>query len=585
MKRFLFAPILLITLSTFGQEFSQRYELVSLGKEVNTFYHEAAPVISPDGKDLYFFVQNHPDNTYGKTGSQDIWITRKDAEGKWSAAERLRSPYNDNRSNQVFTVMPDGSLFIRGRKGKNEDGFSVISKSGSWNELRVTDFDEMNKGRFYGATLSSDAKHMILYFSETPTSIRSSLYISNLQPNGSWSKPVRLPFSDRSDEYGPFIGPDNKSVYFASDKNAPGKQGGADIYKSDRLDDTWMKWSNPVNLGPPINTSAGDAYFSVDAAGHVYTSRANSRVDGGNLDLFVLVPKDIKISLNVFVYDAKTNQPLTAPIEITFKKDEPIKARTGADGKFSTRIPEVSVYSVAASLAGFIPGNLSFELPYMMNDTTLQVDLPLNPVAKKLFLTGTLIDNKTNSPVNGKVVVVSKSGNQPQSIASPSGKYNHPIDNIGWYILTGSAEGYLNATDSVLIDSEDINPWVKDVYLRPIEVGLTVRLKNIYFDYNKTTLQSESFIELDKVVDFLTQNASVEIEISGHTDSRGQDNYNLNLSQGRSQSVVDYLNSKGIDISRLTAHGYGESKPIDTNDTEEGMANNRRVEFTVLKVN
>lgn len=87
------------------------------------------------------------------------------------------------------------------------------------------------------------------------------------------------------------------------------------------------------------------------------------------------------------------------------------------------------------------------------------------------------------------------------------------------------------------------------------------------------------------MVDFLTQNGSVEIEISGHTDSRGQDNYNLNLSQGRSQSVVDYLISKGIDINRLTAHGYGESKPIDTNDTEEGMANNRRVEFTVLKIN
>ena len=132
--------------------------------------------------------------------------------------------------------------------------------------------------------------------------------------------------------------------------------------------------------------------------------------------------------------------------------------------------------------------------------------------------------------------------------------------------------------------NEEITPVVKNIVLTPIEVGLTVRLKNIYFDFDKTTLKSESFVELNKVVDFLKQNSSVSIEISGHTDSKGSDTYNLNLSQGRSQSVVDYLVSQGIDSSRLQAQGYGESKPIDSNDTEAGRANNRRVEFTVLKI-
>ena len=121
------------------------------------------------------------------------------------------------------------------------------------------------------------------------------------------------------------------------------------------------------------------------------------------------------------------------------------------------------------------------------------------------------------------------------------------------------------------------------MYLSPIEIGLTVRLNNIYFDFDKTTLKSESFVELNKVVDFLKQNPSVEIEIAGHTDNKGADEYNLNLSQGRSQSVVDYIVSQGVDQSRLTAHGYGETKPIDSNDTESGRANNRRVEVTILK--
>jgi outer membrane protein OmpA-like peptidoglycan-associated protein len=157
------------------------------------------------------------------------------------------------------------------------------------------------------------------------------------------------------------------------------------------------------------------------------------------------------------------------------------------------------------------------------------------------------------------------------------------IGKLGWYVLTASAEGFLSSTDSVWFNAEALSPLSKDLYLQPIEVGLTVRLKNIYFDFNKTTLKQESFVELDKVVNFLDQNKTVEIEIAGHTDSKGTDEYNLNLSQGRSQAVVDYLVSQGIDRQRLTAQGYGESKPIDTNDTDEGRANNRRVEFTVLK--
>jgi len=150
-------------------------------------------------------------------------------------------------------------------------------------------------------------------------------------------------------------------------------------------------------------------------------------------------------------------------------------------------------------------------------------------------------------------------------------------------MISASSEGYLNAIDSVQIDNEEMTPVSKDIYLQPIEVGVTVRLKNIYFDFDKTSLKKESFVELNKVVDLLKQNPSVEIEIAGHTDNKGSDEYNHNLSQGRSQTVVDYIISQGIESFRLTAHGYGESKPIDTNDNEQGQANNRRVEFTVLK--
>src|SRR6187549_3042396 len=116
MRVFLLLFFALINLITFAQESGNRYELINMGKTVNTFHHEAAPIVSPDGKTLYFFVQNHPQNTYGKDDSQDIWMSKKDDNGVWGAPQHLTNPFNNSHSNQVFTILPDGSLFIKGGK-------------------------------------------------------------------------------------------------------------------------------------------------------------------------------------------------------------------------------------------------------------------------------------------------------------------------------------------------------------------------------------------------------------------------------------------------------------------------------------
>lgn len=584
MKRLLLLLCLSIGFSVSAQ-FSPRYELVKLGKEVNTFYHEAAPIVSPDGKDLYFFVSNHPENTHGKENTQDIWVSRKDDKGTWSQAEHMTGAFNQHKQNQVFTVFPDGSLLIRGGRGRDEIGFTLVSKGGGTSELNVKEFKTICKGRFYGATMSSDQKHMILYFSEAPQAIKSDLYISHAEGGNDWSRPVKLKITDGSDEFGPFLAPDNKAMYFASDRSDPKKQGGADLYKSERLDDSWNNWSKPVNLGKPINTAAGDAYFTMDAAGNVFTSRANSRVDGGNLDLFVLVPKDIKVMLAGRVLNEKNQAPISgANVTLAYAGSSPVQLKSSGAGGFETRIPEIDQYKISARAPGFLPKELSFTVPALTGDTTLNVEVNLTPVAKKLLVTGTVYDQKTNEPIKAKVEMVAKADRRNvYRVDAPDGKFEQEVSKLSWYVLTGSAEGYINATDSVELESEDMTPVTKDLYLQHIEVGLTVRLKNIYFDTDKTDLKSESFVELNKVVEFLKSNANISIEISGHTDAQGSDQYNANLSQGRSQSVVDYLVSQGIDRERLSAHGYGESKPIDSNDTAEGRANNRRVEFTVVK--
>ena len=146
-------------------------------------------------------------------------------------------------------------------------------------------------------------------------------------------------------------------------------------------------------------------------------------------------------------------------------------------------------------------------------------------------------------------------------------------------------EGFINLSDSLeVIEFDPYNGITKDLYMMPIEVGITVRLNNIFFDFDKTTLRPESIPQLDRVVKFMRDNPTVSVEIGGHTDSKGSDEYNINLSQGRAEAVVNYVIEQGVDYSRIIAKGYGESLPVDTNSTDEGRQSNRRVEFKILEI-
>ncbi len=575
---------LLAFLSSIAQEISPRYELVKMSDAVNTRYNEVSPVISPDGKSLYFFVSNHPENNYGKENSQDIWVSTLDDKGQWTKAKHLGSPFNQNRFNQVFSFLPDGSLLIRGGSGKNSKGLSIATLSGGHSDLSITGFDDMDKGIFYGATISSDGRQVILYFSEKANDKFSDLYLSSKQPDGHFSKPVKLKISSPADDFAPFLAPDQKTLYFASNRFTKERVGGVDVYRTTRLDDTWQNWSEPVNLGRAINTPSDDAYFSIDSKGNIFTARSGAKVDGGNFDLLILKPRNISILLTGTTFNQKNQQPVSAALEIKMKEGKPVNLKSSANGKFETKLPEVDGYAISAAAAGFLPFSESYKVPRLNRDTTLHVDIPLVPVLKQITLSGDITDKKTSAKVaNAKLTIVQK-GTPFNSTLESTGSYKQDIPGLGWYVLTATAEGYLNTTDSIQAVDENQIALIKNLVMTPIEVGLTVRLKNIYFDFDKTTLKEESFVELNKVVDFLNQNPRISIEISGHTDSKGSDEYNLNLSQGRSQSVVDYLIGQGINASRLQAHGYGETKPIDTNDTDDGRANNRRVEFTVLKM-
>src|SRR5688572_12034600 len=203
MRYILLLCLGLAALTLRAQEIDSHYELVKMSDKVNTLYHEVSPVISTDGTKLYYFVSNHPQNTYGKENSQDIWFSTLDEKGVWSAGKRMPAPLNQNRYNQVFNVMPDGSLLVRGGRAKNSKGYSLVSTSGAITELSIPGFETMDKGLFDGSTLSADGKHLIMYFSEKAGDKFSDFYISNLE-GGKWTKPVKMKISSTADDYSPF---------------------------------------------------------------------------------------------------------------------------------------------------------------------------------------------------------------------------------------------------------------------------------------------------------------------------------------------------------------------------------------------
>lgn len=261
-----------------------------------------------------------------------------------------------------------------------------------------------------------------------------------------------------------------------------------------------------------------------------------------------------------------------------------IELETDKEGKFSASIPAtLSTCNIAVRAPGFEPQERELAIKNLKSDSTFYVNILLTPI-EKLRLRGMILDKKTNQPVNAEFDLYFDNDFVKQDVKIASdGKYEEAFTNYGWYLIDISAKGYLNTSDTIWVVNDNRHDMRRDFYMTPFETGMTVRLKNIQFNFGKTSLHPDSFDELNSVAEMLTDNPTLQLEIGGHTDNEGPEDYNLILSQGRAQAVVDYLVTQGVKTSQLTAKGYGESKPVDPRETKEAKAMNRRVEFTILK--
>lgn len=502
----------------------------NLGNQVNSEYNEINPMIAPDGKTLYFARISHPNNTHGTKGSQDIWFTDlDDASKQWGPAKRMGFPLNKDEYNCAYSITPDGqTMLIKGQynNGTYETrGFSVSKKTASgWSppqKIDIPGYTSLSKGQFDCGFMSADGKVLLMAFSEKKNSKEDDLYVSFRQKDGSWTKPMSLgpEINTKFTETTPFLAPDGATLYFSSDRD--GGLGSNDIYVCKRVDKTWKHWSKPVNLGPTVNTDGYDAYYSLSAAGdYAYLTTFKNTLGKGDI---------VRVKLT-------DDRPT----------DQPSQVGSGELAQTNTRPDPVALIS----------GKVI--------DQTTGKPIEARIVYQNLA-DGTEVGEATSDPITGEYKIVLPYG-QKYSMRAIAKDFIAEGDNVD---LT-QTKGFQEITG-------------KELKLVPIEVGRSIRLNNIFFDTGKSELRPESAPELDRLVTTLNETPKMVIEVRGHTDNTGSDELNAKLSQDRADAVREYFISKGIEPDRVASKGFGESKPIATNDTDAGRQQNRRVEFVIVK--
>jgi OmpA-OmpF porin, OOP family len=377
-------------------------KIENVGKNINSELSELRPTISADGNLLFFICENHPYNTKYNSirNSQDIWYSERDTiTGKWGEAMHMDYPLNTYHYNAVFWISPDKNrilirnAFVDGDYAGNGVSMSYLRKNGSWSQpqmLQIKNYQKYDRGRQNGASMAQDGQTLLLYMSEQTGSYNNDIYVSFLQGDGTWTEPRSLGKKINLSKYNemtPFIASDGETLYFSSDR--PGGLGDNDIWMTKRLDDSWQKWSEPVNLGSPINTNGWDAFFTLDAGGE-YAYMSSSMEGFGESDIVrvKLLEKekpDPVLLVSGNVYNKKTGKPLSASLIYETLPDGN-EAGNGIsnplDGSFTMVLPFDKNYMIRATADKFFAQseNLNLDSFVKAGHKEIHKDLYLVPI-------------------------------------------------------------------------------------------------------------------------------------------------------------------------------------------------------------
>ncbi len=476
------------------------------------------------------------------------------AESYVFAPKNLGDSINTKRSEYYPSFTIDDSLFVFTRRGENgrEDFIESIKTKDGYSQSKVIEGD-INIEPYKGAiNISADGEWLLFAGDFGNKGFGNfDLYISYNTPKG-WSEPFNLGSNINTEywESSPSISPDKNALYFSS--NRPGGFGGKDLYVSYRQKNG--KWGPAQNMGPGINTAGDELAPFIHADNQTLYYTSDGLPGYGGSDIYVLRRKG-----NGWSKPENLGYPINT-----------------IDNEGSLFVASDGTTAYYASDRGDTHGELD------LYQFTMKPDVqPL----KTVYIKGYVTDAKTNKGLPCSVELTSDSSRQiiMNVQTDETGFYFITLPVGSDYTFTVNRKNYLLYSDLFALSKKlPDSIYQKNIALQPIELNATVTLKNIQFALNSYQLEPVSNIELDKVVQLLNDNPTVQLQINGHTDNTGTPASNLTLSSNRAKAVVGYFISKGISAKRLSSKGYGQTKPIAENTTEEEKAKNRRTEIVVI---
>ncbi len=456
-------------------------------------------------------------------------------------------------------ISADGTILYFDRKDnplniespKDDIWYSIKDKKGKWSEAKNIGRPLNNRDNNFVISSSPDNNTLLLgnkYASDGVSPNGGGVSIAKKGQSG-WEIPkdvVIEDFINKNGYVGYFLSNDNKNLLMTVER--PEGLGLKDIYVSFVKEDG--TFSKPKNLGSVVNTFEEETNPFLASDGKTLYFASKGHLGYGYFDLFVTKRLD----------DTWTN----------WSKPENLGNIINSTGY------ELSIFLSAKGDKAYV----GRQRDIWEVDNTVKQD----PV---VLVKGKVYDAKTKQILSAKIEYNNLKTNKiiGTAISDPkTGSYSIVLPYGSNYSFMADKENYYATTQNVdLSNLKEYKEMEVDLYLTPIEKGAVIRLNNIFFDSGKYTLLAESFAELDILFGLLNDNKNIKIEIAGHTDAVGSDVDNLTLSNNRANAVVNYLLGKGIAKDRLSAKGYGETKFIATNDTEEGKQLNRRVEFVILE--
>src|ERR1035437_4186897 len=435
-----------------------------------------------------------------------------------------------------------------------EDFFVAKKENGNWAKREALGAPINTPGNEGAQSISADGR--IFFFtacSRMDSKGSCDIYYS-LRKGGMWSNPRNLgsPVNSSYWESQPSCSADGRTLYFVS--NRPGGIGQMDAWETHIDKDG--RWTQPKNLGPNINTKENEQSPFIHADGRTLYFASAGHLGMGKMDIY----RSEKDSVGNWGKPINLGYPINtwkdeSDLRVSAKGNTAIISSNRAGGFGGTDLYTFDLYKEARPKeVSYVKGNIF--------DAKTQ---------KKLGAMFELIDLKT-----GDIVMTSFSD-------GVTGQFLVPLTLNKEYALNVSKDGYMFYSEHYNLHQDSaMKPMELNIPLQPIEAGGTVVLENVFFDTDKFILRDESRVELQKLIEFLNFNKWVKIQISGHTDNTGDKQRNILLSNNRAKAVTEYLISKGIDKDRLSFKGYGDSKPVVPNDSEVHKAMNRRTEFMIL---